>query len=81
MRPDGNKGFKFLFFGTIALIAVVSGRPALAVVVSNPPEFEVIETAGSGNTGHYTVINNSGSYGYAPEYIYAFSVTNPLARR
>ena len=37
-------------------------------------DFAVIETAGPGNTGHYTVINNSVS-----EYIYGFSVTNPLA--
>ena len=55
------------------LIAFSSSNPAKAVVVSGA-DFEVIETAGPGNTGSYTVINHSVS-----EYIYGFSVTNPLA--
>jgi hypothetical protein len=55
------------------LIGLGSFNPAKAVVVS-AADFEVVETAGPGNTGYYTVINNSVS-----EYIYGFSVTNPLA--
>src|SRR6266536_4829518 len=54
------------------LIGFSSLDPAKAIVVSGP-DFQVIETAGPGNTGYYTVINNSVS-----EYIYGFSVTNPL---
>nr|WP_057856302.1 PEP-CTERM sorting domain-containing protein [Bradyrhizobium lablabi] len=55
------------------LIGFCSFNSATAAVVSSS-DFEVIETAGPGNTGYYTVINNSAS-----EYIYGFSVTNPLA--
>jgi hypothetical protein len=55
------------------LIGFGSLNPAKAVVVSGA-DFAVIETAGPGNTGYYTVINNSVS-----EYIYGFSVTNPFA--
>ena len=57
----------------VTIIFVSSTLPASAGLVSNP-EFQVIESAGPGETGHYTVINNSDD-----EYIYAFSVTNPLA--
>jgi hypothetical protein len=57
------------------LISLSAAMPASASVV----EFEVIESAGPGGIGQYTVINNSDEAGYAPEYIYAFSVTNPLA--
>jgi hypothetical protein len=55
------------------LIGFSSLNPAKAVVVS-AADFAVIETAGPGNTGYYTVINHSVS-----EYIYGFSVTNPFA--
>ena len=55
------------------LIGFSSLNPAKAVLVSSSA-FEVTETAGPHNTGFYTVINNSIS-----EYIYGFSVTNPLA--
>jgi len=55
------------------LIGFGSLNPAKAVVVSEA-DFAVIESAGPGNTGYYTVINNSVS-----EYIYGFSVTNPFA--
>jgi hypothetical protein len=55
------------------LIGFSSLNPAKAVVISSA-DFAVVETAGPGNTGYYTVINNSIS-----EYIYGFSVTNPLA--
>jgi hypothetical protein len=57
------------------LISLSAAMPASASVV----EFEVIESAIPGGIGQYTVINNSDEAGYAPEYIYAFSVTNPLA--
>jgi hypothetical protein len=56
-----------------------SVTPAKAIPVLSAPEFEVFETAGPGNIGHYTVVNNSGNFGYSAEYIYGFSVTNPLA--
>jgi hypothetical protein len=55
------------------LLGFSSLNPAKAVVVSGS-DFAVIEAAGPGNTGSYTVINHSAS-----EYIYGFSVTNPLA--
>ena len=58
---------------TVAIVLFSSVLPASASVVSGP-EYQVIESVGSGGTGHYTVINNSDD-----EYIYAFSVTNPLA--
>ena len=57
----------------VGLLIGSSLNPANAIVVSSS-DFEVVETAGPGNTGHYTVVNNSVS-----EYIYGFSVTNPLA--
>ena len=53
--------------------AIFRLNPARAIVVSSS-DFEVIEAAGPGNTDSYTVINHSAS-----EYIYGFSVTNPLA--
>jgi hypothetical protein len=55
------------------LIGFGSLNPAKAVVVSGA-DFAVIETAGPGSTGYYTVINNSVS-----EYIYGFSVTHLFA--
>jgi len=57
----------------VTLISVLPARPASASVV-NASDFQVIESVGSNGFGHYTVINNSDD-----EYIYAFSVTNPLA--
>jgi hypothetical protein len=67
-----------LLFAGAVLMAFGPGA-ANAVVVSSVPEFQIIETAEPVDIGHYTVINNSGSPGYAAEYIYGFSVTNPLA--
>jgi hypothetical protein len=72
-----KSAFYALLLAGAGLVSVGLPTPAQAVVVS--PEFEVIETAGPGNTGYYTVYNNSNLGGYTPEYIYAFSVTNPLA--
>jgi PEP-CTERM motif len=57
-------------------VGLATSAKAVAVLA---PEFQVIETAGPGDTGNYAVYNNSNLGGYSPEYIYAFSVTNPLA--
>ncbi len=70
---------RFVYILSLAFpLATMALTSAKASVLSEP-EFEVIETAGPGNTSYYTVINNSDDRGYSPEYIYAFSVTNPLA--
>jgi hypothetical protein len=58
----------------VTIILVSSTHPASADLVS-AEDFQVIESVGSNGSGYYTVINNSDD-----EYIYAFSVTNPLAR-
>ena len=81
----GHSAMRFLrglFY--LPLLAVTLGSalgtvtPASATVIL--PEFQIIETAGPGNTGEYTLINNSGSLTHTTaEYIYGFSVTNPLA--
>src|SRR5258708_1829624 len=72
---DMRKLSALLAFATTTLISLSAAMPASASIV----EFAVIESAGPGGIGQYTVINNSDEAGYAPEYIYAFSVTNPLA--
>ena len=64
---------------TAAVLLALAPATANAVVFSPVPEFQIIETAGPGDIGYYTLINNSGNFGYAAEYIYGFSVTNPLA--
>jgi hypothetical protein len=80
MVRNKKSAFYALLFAGAGLMSVGLPPPAQAVaVVSSGAEFEVIETAGPGNTGYYTVYNNSNLGGYSPEYIYAFSVTNPLA--
>jgi hypothetical protein len=71
-RPRKSLLDALLFAGAV-LMAFAPGA-AKAVVM-----FQIIETAGPGGTGQYTLINNSGNFGYAAEYIYGFSVTNPLA--
>jgi PEP-CTERM motif-containing protein len=58
----------------VTIILVSSTLPASAGLVS-AEDFQVIESVGSNGNGYYSVINNSDD-----EYIYAFSVTNPLAR-
>jgi PEP-CTERM motif len=57
----------------VTLVSVLPARPASASVV-DASDFQVIESVNSKGNGQYTVINNSDD-----EYIYAFSVTNPLA--
>ena len=69
-----------LILTATGMISAGLATPAQAVVIS-VPEFQVIESAVNGHVGQYTVINNSGAYGYSPEYIYGFSVTNPLANQ
>jgi PEP-CTERM motif len=63
--------------GLLLAVGFLCGLGALdsarAAIVS-ASDFEVVESAGPGNTGYYTVINKSDS-----EYIFGFSVSNPLA--
>ena len=74
-----RRGFLYaLLLAGVIQMAFGPVTPAKAIAVASP-EFEVFETAGPGNVGHYTVVNNSGNLGYPVEYIYGFSVTNPLA--
>jgi len=69
----------FVAAGTI-LAGLASPAQALVVVSPPPSEFQLIESV-TGGVGQYTVINNSGENDYSAEYIYGFSVTNPLANQ
>lgn len=62
----------------VTLVAIGLASILTSPIKANPiaaSEFVVEETATTGNSGYYTVINNS-----TDEYIWAFSVTNPSAQ-
>jgi hypothetical protein len=58
----------------LAVGILIFASPTANASIISAQDYEVIESVGSNGNGHYTVINHSDD-----EYIYAFSVTNPLA--